>query len=280
VTLPLVTERLTVNGVDLGSYCYMTTDVSSLLSAPGRRGEDVVVAGRHGRIRTPRKRFDAGEVVLPMWLLGANPDGSVPAGGAEQEFYRRRDELLTLFHGDEVVLAFRRPDGTERETAVEVVDVVDLTRRWAEPMARVSVALQLVDAFWSETTDVSQTITAVSSTTPHNLDVFAGSTAPIADARITFGPSSNPRLAVGEHWVRYNGVIADGRELVLDCRHWRASSGAGAAWTPSITQVYREPGPAWLEFPPSYGPHQVVFTHTGGGTAAVEVAGRRQFLTA
>jgi hypothetical protein len=277
---PPVLEQLLVNGVDLGSYCYMTTDVSGLLSVPGRRGEDSAMPGRHGRIRTPGKRFDASEIVLPMWVVGARPDGTPPAGGEAREFFRRRDDLLRLFYADDVVLSWRRSDGVTLTTSVEVVDVMDFTRRWAEPLAQVSIALRLVDAFWTEDADVAQTITGITGTSA-NLTLFQGSTAPIADAVIRFiGPVNNPRLAVGERWVQFNGVIPAGRELVLECEHWRASSGAGPVWAPQITQVYREPGPCWLEFPPSLAPLTATFTHTGGGNASVEIAGQRRFLTA
>jgi hypothetical protein len=278
---PPVPEELLVNGVSLGSYCYMTTDVSSLLGVPARRGDDGVVPGRHGRIRTPQKKFDVGEVVLPLWVVGCRPDGTIPSTGRmEREFFRRRDELLRLFYADDVTLQFRRADGVVLSTRVEVIDVMDFTRRRAEPLAKVSVALRLADAFWTEAIDVAQTITGTTGTTVE-LTAFQGSTAPIADARITFtGPVSNPRLAVGQRWVQFNGVIVASRELVLECGHWRASSGAGAAWSPDRRQVFREPGPAWLEIPPSPEPLNVVFTHTGGGSATAEISGNRKFLTA
>lgn len=276
---PPVLERLTVNGVDLGSYAFMTTDVSSLFTVPAKRGSDDVVAGRHGAIRRRGKRFDVNEIVLPMWVVGARPDGSVPYYGEERGFFERRDELLRLFHGDDVELAWTRPDGMTVTAAVEVVDVLDFTRSHAEPLARVSVALRLYDSFWTETTDVSQTITGVTGTTA-KLTEFAGTTAPIADAVVTFfGPVSNPRLAIGERWVEFNGVIAAGRQLVLECGHWRASSGTGDPWSPDVRQVYREPGPAWLEIPPSYAPLEAVFSHTGGTSSSVEIAGRRKFLS-
>jgi len=278
--IPPTPEELLVNGVSIGSYCYMTSDVSGLLTVPGKRGDDAVVPGRHGQIRTSGKRYDAAEIVLPMWVVGCRPDGTIPSTGRmEREFFRRRDELLQLFHADDMTLQFTRADGVVLTAMAEVVDVMDFTRRWAQPLAQVSVALKLLDPFWTETVDVAQTITGVNGTTTA-LTAFQGSTAPVSDAIIRFvGPISNPRLAIGERWVRYNGVIPAGRELVLECGHWRAHSGSGTAWSPDVRQVYREPGPCWLEFPPSTGPLTAVFTHTGGGAASVEIAGRRRFLS-
>lgn len=275
-----VPEELLVNGVSLGSYCFMTTDVSGLLTVPGKRGDDVVVPGRHGAIRLPRKRYDVNEIVLPMWVVGCQPDGTIPSHGRmEREFFQRRDQLLRLFHAEEVELTFTRADGMTLSTHAEVVDVMDFTRRWAEPLAQVSVALRLTDPFWVEDVDVSTTITGVSGTTAQ-LEAFAGSTAPITDAVITFsGPVNNPRLAIGERWVQFNGVVAAGRQLVLECEHWHVGPGTGADWDPDPRQVYREPGPCWLEIPPSPTPLTATFTHTGGGSATVEIAGRRKFLS-
>lgn len=277
---PPIPEVLLVNGVDLGSYCYMTSDVSGLLTVPGKRGDDVVVPGRHGAIRAPRKRFDVAEIVLPMWVVGCRPDGSIPSTGRmEREFYRRRDELLQLFHAESVELTFTRADAVTLSTSVEVVDVMDFTRRWAEPLAQVSVALRLTEPFWTESQDVSTTITGISGSTGV-LTAFAGSTAPISDAVITFfGPVNNPKITIGERWVQYNGVIGSGRQLVLECEHWRATSGSGTTWSPDVRQVYREPGPAWLEVPASRAGVTATFTHSGGGTASVEIAGQRKFLS-
>jgi hypothetical protein len=271
-------EQLLANGLDLGSWCHMPDDISGLFNVPERRGENVPVPGRHGRIKTPRKKFDSVDHVLPLWIVGCRPDGTVPFDGTQREFYRRRDELLQVLYADELELSFRRPDGTVLTAIAEVTEALDFTRRRVQPVALVNVALTICDPFWVEELDVSQVITGVTGTTA-TLTAFTGSTAPISDAVITFqGPVSNPRLAVGDRYVRYNGVIPAGKELVLECEHWRANSGNGAAWDPDERQVYREPGPCWLEIPASRTPLTATWTHTGGGNATVEIAGRRKFL--
>lgn len=274
-------EQLTLNGVALDSHAVLTQSIAPLLRVPARRGDNAVVPARHGRIKLPRKPFDENEFVLPFWTVGCLPDGSIPSDStARTEFFRRRREFLQLLYTDPLVLAYN-PDADVfpwLQAEVEVADVLDFERVGIEPAAQVSVALSVPGAFWTEQADVSQTITGTTGTQAE-LTVFHGSTAPVADARITFfGPVSNPRLAVGERWVQFNGVIAAGRELVLDCGSWRPSSGAGAVWSPPVTQVYREPGPCWLEIPPSYTAPTATFTHTGGGSASVEVAGHRKFL--
>jgi hypothetical protein len=274
-----VSEQLTVNGVDLASYAYMTSDISSLLRVPDRRGDNVAVPGRHGVIRTLGKRFDANEIVLPMWLVGAQADGSIPDGSTEQlEFFKRRDELLRLFYADVVELEFTR-DGNTVTTRVEVADVLDFTRRHAEPLAQVNVALTLLDAFWRDVDPVQQTITGATGTVA-SLTAFAGATAPMSDLQITFtGPVNNPKLIHGNRTLQYNGVISTGRELLLDVANWDVDDGAGMGWTPNVLQVYgSEPG-VWLELDPTLSPFQVRFEHAGGGSASVEIAGYRAFLS-
>lgn len=274
------TEGLTANGVDLASLCYMTTNISELLTVPNRRGENAVVPGRHGAIRTRNKKFDTGELVLPMWIVGCTSYGAIPFGTTDRElFFTRRDELLRIFYADEVALRFTRSGGLVTEAICEVSDVIDFTRIGREPLARINVALRVLGAFWRDVDPVSQTITGPTGTTA-TLTAFQGATAPMADLQIKFtGPVNNPKLTHGDKWVEYNGVITAGRELVLDAGFWSATPGTGTEWQPDLRQVFREPGPAWLELDPSENPFEIRFDHTGGGSATVEIAGRRAYLS-
>lgn len=276
-----VPERLIANGVDLNAAWCKVEGLRELLAAASRRGENVTVPGRHGLIRTPRKKYNAVDVVVPMHVLGVNRTSGDPVTRAASQLHENIDYLLHVFHTETVQLEYVRDDGTSRVAVAELAadPVVAVRERSAPPLARVSVALRLADAFWRSTQDVSQTITGVTGTTA-SLTAFAGSTAPIADCQVTFhGPGNNPRIAIGDRWLQFNGVIGAGRQLVLDCEHWHASAGTGSAWSPSVLQVYREPGPAWLEIPPSHDPLTVTFTHSGGGAASVEIAGRKAFLS-
>lgn len=278
---PPVPERLLVNGEELNTTWCDIEGLTSLLVAPGPRGDNVTVPGRHGAIRTPRKRRDVAEIVLPLWVKGVNRStGDIPPRPAAR-LHENIDHLLRIFHAETVELEYRRDDATSRTVTAELAadPAVAVRERSYPPLARVSIALTLFEPFWTETADVSTTITGISGSTGV-LSGFAGSTAPIADSVITFyGPVSNPKLAIGEAWVQYNGVIAAGRQLVLECEHWRPSSGSGATWSPDVRQVYREPGPAWLEIPASRAGVTAVFSHSGGGSASVEIAGRRRFLS-
>lgn len=274
-----MSEAFTVNGVSLDSYAYMLTDISGTMSTAPRRGTNVTVPGRHGVIRTP-KRFDPAEIVLPMWVNGALPDGSVPPGSSmAKEFFKRRDELLNILQAPQLLLEYTRPDGTSRSAYAECTEVLDFARIGAGPEAKVSVALKLYEGFWFDTLAVSQIITGTTGTV-QALTAFTGATAPMSDLTLTFGVCNNPQVNVGDSFVKYNGVISSGRQLVINAGNWTVNSGTGAAWSPDLRQIEFGPGPRWFELDPTVSPFEAEFVHTGGSSATVTINGRRRYLAA
>lgn len=273
-------EAFTINGVSLDSYAYMLTDISGTMSTPPRRGSNATVPGRHGAIRTP-KRFDVSEIVLPLWVNGALPDGSVPPGSSmAEEFFARRDELLNILQAPTLLLEYTRPDGTSRSAYAECAEVLDFARIGAGPEAKVSVALTLYEGFWADTDPVSQIVTGTTGTV-QALTAFEGATAPMADLTLTFtGPVNNPQLNLGggAAFVKYNGTVAAGQQLVIDTATWQVSPGTGTSWSPDLRQVEYAPGPRWLELDATVAPFEVQFLHTGGGSATCSIAGRRRYL--
>lgn len=273
-----MSEALTLNGVSLASMAYMLPDISGIMSTPARRGENVTVPGRHGAIRTRNKRFDPAEIVLPLWILGCEEDGSIPVGSTEaEEFFNRRDELLKLLYSDTLILEYTRPDGRAVQASVEVAgDPVDFTRVGAQPIGKIAVALTVTDAFWSDSATVTQTVTG-STGVVQALTAFEGATAPMADLVLTFGPCNNPTLTAGNRFVTYNGVISAGRQLVMNTSNWTVGPGTGTSWSPDLRQVTFGPGPTWFELAPTV--ETVTFTHTGGGSATCSIAGHRKYLS-
>lgn len=273
-------EALTINGVSLDTYAFMASDISGLMRVPERRGDNVVVPNRHGRIQTPGKRFDANEIVIPLWIVGADPvTGKLPTVAEElEEFFARRDQLLQLLYAEPMTLAFTRPNGHVVQARGEVVDVLDFTRRYNEPLAQVSVAIELVDAFWEDADSVSENVVGETDTVVP-LTAFAGATAPMSDLVITvFGPCNNPMFAHGARWVKYNGVVNAGQQLQIDTGSWIVGPGTGTLWTPEIRNIDQgRPGP-WFELDPATVPYSVTFTHTTGGSATATISGRRKYL--
>jgi hypothetical protein len=274
-----VAEALTFNGLSVDSYAYMIPDISGIMRVPERRGENVAVPGRHGRIRTAGKRFDSNEIVLPFWIVGADPDtGRLPPAEELDAFWANRDALLKILYAENLLIQYTRPNGHTVQTQAEVADVLDFTRRYADPLAQVSVALELLDAFWEDADSVSQVLTGPTDTV-FALTEFAAATAPMSDLQITLhGPVNNPQLQHGERWVKFNGALVTGQELRLDTGSWQVSPGAGDPWTPDPRNIEFGAPPNWLELDPSVAPFAVTFTHTTGGIATATIAGRRKYL--
>lgn len=273
-------EDVTLNGVSLDSLAYLLTDVSQLFTTPAKRGRNQTVPGRHGTIRTPNKRYTEAEYVLPMWVAGSLPDGSIPtSSSAAREFWKRRDELLRILSAPTVLVQFTRPDGLRVEARCEATETLDFTRHGDESMAEVKVVLTNTDAFWTDASPVTQNITGPTGTT-QELTEFASASAPMTDLRVTFqGPVNNPQLLHGTKSVQYQGVIPSGRQLVLNTKTWTPSPGTGAAWSPDLRQVSFFPGPPWFELDPSVSPFAVTFNHTGGGSASCSITGPRAYLS-
>lgn len=282
VLVPAAGQQLAVNGVDLSQYAVVTESLGPLMATPPRRGKNVAVPGRHGTIHTPRKRFDETDIGLRCYVLGAQPDGTVPVGStAAKELYARADALMTLFTADTVSLTRTMPDGSTRTATAEVLGAMNWARRLGDAplIAMVTVSLTLPAAFWFDTAAVSQTITGVTGTVA-TMTAFTGATAPMTDLTITCtGPVSNPKLTQGTRYVQWNGVVSSGQQLVISTANWQVGPGSGSAWNPDLRNVSFGPGPEWFMLDPTTA-LQVTLTHTGGGSASVTIAGKRAYLSA
>lgn len=272
-----MTEQITVNGIDLASYAVMLPSMSGMMTTPARRGENIAVPGRHGRVAVRRKRYEQGEFVLNLWVLGCLPDGSIPASSnALRQFELRRDELLRAFHADTVTVDVTPDSGVTRRALCEVADVMDFTRVGVEPIARVSVALTIPGAFWTELTTrthaASLSNAGATSATP-----FAGATAPMDELIITFGAGSNPELSQGSTYFAYDGVIPAGAGgLVVNTATWTATLNGAPA---DMSKIRHGGAPRFFEVYPQDPAPVFSLAHTGGGSMSVTVEGKRKFLT-
>lgn len=280
----MAVEALRANGVNLNSLASNVESIAAILRTPKRRGENIAVPGRHGLLRVPNKLYDMADFVLPFWVLGVDPSsGAILGGDAETTaFYARVDELTRLFGGDTVTLEHTRPDGSVRRAVVETTDVMEWTREPGSPMfGRVSVAVRLPEAFWSDTSATTATFAGTNGT--HRvLSEFAAATAPMDELVITWtGPINNPELSqpAGGVYVAYDGVIPAGKKLVVDTARWRLDPGDGVPWTPAYA-VFRHGGSAgrWFQLMPEPAGPEVIFVHTTGGSAGASIAGPRKYL--
>ncbi len=281
------TESITVNGVDLSSLVRNVESLAGLLRTPEQLGDNLVIPGRHGRLRQAGRTFDAGEIVLPLWVVGADAVTGANLSGdpAVTSYYARVDELVRLLHATTLTVDHTLPDGSVRRAVAEMADEpMDFTRQLGAPLfGRVVVTLTVPDAFWSDLSAVTAGPNVFSTGGTAALTGFAGATAPMDELVVTFGPGANPELTqpASGYLLAYDGVIAAGQQLQVDTATWSVGPGSGSVWTPDVTKVRFGPESRFFSLQPEPGgvAPTVRLTHTGGGQVSVTIVGKRRFLT-
>lgn len=282
------TETLSVNGVVLNNLAYNIESLTGRLRAPAFTTANITVPGRHGTIRIPNKRYEEGQVVLPMWVMGNDVNGGTLT--PRQSFFANLDTLNQLFRPGAGLLqvVHTLPDGSQRQCWAECLDAMDMTTDAGGNLVggKFSVALRLPVPFWEDPT--LQTIN-LGMTWNGDLGPLNGTTAPIEDSvAIITGPFTSVQLearynggALDEplYWS-YSGVVGTGQTLTVDSGAWKMTGGGGLA--PDYTKLFHTGGTRWLTIPagPVGGNPQVKLTTVGGvaGTSKVTLQARRKFL--
>lgn len=278
---PTNLDQLVAQGVDDGA--------TGLMKVPGKRGSDIVIPQAHGALHVPNKMFDAGNVVLPLWVRGINPDGTLPGTGEDDPvrvaFHQRARALCDLFAPEQVAIRHTLADGTARQITGEVTDVLDWSVRGngRNTLGQVTIGLKCADPFWADLDPRSQTVTVTTGGTAQ-LGVFDGASAPMEDLLVTFGQSSNPRLEQTSSgiFVRVGKVIPSGGSITVDTAAWQVYGTAPAPTTGLYEALsYGGRGTAkWFALMPEPGGPTVMFEHTGGGSRSATITGRRRYRIA
>lgn len=259
--------------------------INGLLVVPAKRGSNLVIPQAHGELHIPGKRSTAGSVVLPMWVRGVLPDGSIPDpsdDGARLQFITNLRELISTFIVDELVtIRHTLTDGTAREIVGEVTATVEpeVSGRGRYSLGRLGVALNCASPFWSDLEPVTAEIDAGA---PQVLTEFAGASAPMEDLLIEFGPQSNPRLEQPSSgiFVRMPRVISGGQTVTVDTAQWQVyGSGGVAGGLYEDLQYGGRSTSRWfaLRPEPGGGAPVVELTNTGGGSGTAVITGKRKY---
>lgn len=275
-------ESITLNGTDLSTLVRNVESLAGILRAPVKRLEAVQTPGRHGDLGRLQQTYAAGGFVLPMWVVGADDvTGANLAGDAAvTSFYERVDELQALLHAPTLTFDHTLPDGSTRRATAELTDEpLDFTRQLGSPLfGRVAVPLRIPSGFWVDSTTTSQTLSG-STGALLTFSSFAGATAPMDELTVTFGPSSNAKILNGSIWLQYKDSITSGRTVVFNCVDWTFAGTGGL--TADFSKIAHIGSARWFELLPAStlgSSPQVSWSHTGGGSASVTLAGRRKFL--
>lgn len=266
-------ETLTANGVVLNTLAYNVESIAGRLRTPPKRGRNLVVPGRHGTIRSKRKKFDAGEIVLPMWVVGADEDRE---NSNRELFFANWDMLTRVFTAEMVELVHTLPGGSSRRVVGEVTSTLDPFTNGSIPVGRFSVALSVPGPFWEDADTL--TTARMHGTGMHALVEFASSTAPMDELTVTFeGPANNPRLQQGDVWVSYLDVLAAGESVSIDTGAWTIT---GNGVTPDYGKLRYGGDHRWFVLDPQAPAPQVQVTTTDAGDDPQTVlTGRRKYVS-
>lgn len=231
-------ERWFCDGVDLSGYAYGISKLEN--STPEISGDFTKIPLRNGSVGRPNRSYDAGQLSLNMWVVGCNPDGSVPSytnSSRRQLFERNLSTLLKLLGAQNKPInlqKLRLAPGPGTELVQETITgrayctgSTSVDTMLARQRAEVVFTFVLVDAFWTNLT--TRTASVTSATLPTSVILTEMGDAPVDDSIITIkGPVASPTVTCPEAGVSftYNGNIAAGQSLVVDSGAWTAKLGA------------------------------------------------------
>lgn len=268
-------DRLVAQGVE---------GVAGLVAVPEKRAGNLVIPGSHGELHAVGKKSSPNVLVLPMWVRGVNPDGTVPADdGARLLFHDNLRTLIGLFtEGEQIVVRHTLTDGSAREILGEVTDAITPevvgADRWT--LGRFSVAVNCADPFWADV-DPATSLVSLTSGATAALTEFGGASAPMEDLTITYAGISNPRLTQPSTGVyqQLNRVVGGGQTVTVNTATWQVSGtgGVGPGLYEDIEYGGRRTSRWFALHPePGGGAPVVRLDHTGGGVASVTVTGKRK----
>jgi hypothetical protein len=274
-------ETWEVNGVDLVGLAWSLDPAkgrAGLTMTPVPRDLSFTIPGRRGVTRPAGVMYDAGQLVLNLWILGVDPDsGTVPSWSSSLELYEQNVATLTaLFSAAELLVRRTRPDGSVRRATGRLGQALEVNGVGGTPQyGELSAVIAIDDAFWFDDQPQIAEATVQSGEVALLWD-FAGADAPMDRLEWTLGPSWNPVLTdvPSGRWLAYDAAILPGQALHYDAATGRIYGSGGLF--PNMAAVRRG---GVFELSPGR-PPQVAVTHTGPDLVTVQVAGRRAYLHA
>lgn len=254
-----------VGGTSLHTYAYNIETLSGRISVPSLRGEDEEIPHRPGTRWLP-KVPDSRTIQLAMWVIGANPDGSIDR--ARRDIFDdnvRSLQALFWTPGRQISLRKRFRIGGAMRSATALAEYEsglepEMIGRYG---AKFVVNLRLADPYFYD--DVPQTNTLVNG----NQDVTALGNTLTQNINITIlGARRIPRVRNTTQDIQftYNDELLVGESIEVDVKDYRAIvyPSAGAAYRAGGTMIHAG-APHWFELKP--GVNQInVSSTTGTGT--------------
>lgn len=279
--------EFSLNGEPLKNFAQRISTAEGTQTAAPILGDNVSLAGLDGALNVydlgqQRRPDGEGRFVVALSMKGVDPTtGAFVPGTSLQDYLDNCDDMIRRWHSRVLEIDGLRPDGATRRMRGHLVpgESLDFTRERSSPAFGTYVAsVAIPSGRWTDTTPVTTGVQSLTSGANLDLSAFTAATAVCTDLEVTIGAKANPRLDKSDGYLKWNGTITAGRELLVYTRTSLLDDGAGTAWTPDYASLEYSPGPRYFEIDPDQ-PLEATVTFDGGGTLNVEVAGPRHYRT-
>jgi phage-related protein len=180
-------------------------------SVPGRRGGNLVIPGKSGRVYR-EKRHDERIISLAMYVKG-------DSGTALQT---NVETLMELFAKDgQNTLSRTMADASVQNISAEVVNVISF-EPLSDKLYSMVIEFLAADPYWKDNTNTSVDEDDIASS-PYNFSCNNSGTYANDRSVITIdGIVTNPRITIDSVYVQYTGTVGSGDQLVIDCEDFTA----------------------------------------------------------
>lgn len=276
--------------LDLSTYAMNVQNRDAGFRMPPRRGKNLIIPTRDGRLWNSQKKFDENSLILHMYALGSNEDGTVSPYAMAQVLYNLRE--LNTYFTSAYLLEFWRKDGAiVKRCYGEVLDAFDLnSHNTGEVYGDFIVNVNRPMPFFEDLDEITQTVDFVPKGGDLHNDTlvfssFAGGDAPNDDCVVTaHGKLPNPRFSDANSlgYVEYLDILDNGQDLEFDNANMEITRTDND--TDAIGKIKRAGSGSWLTLYPRHrdGAYQlrVAVDDDIGGAASVTVRGRRKYVRA
>ena len=282
-----------IDGFDLESYATWIETAEGLQDGPEVVGDLVDIPAADGAYDPyggpdqPRPFDGVGRIRIDLGLQGVDPVSGkfLPGADTAARYWATVDDLMRRVYRRRVLITHPRPDGDRVAVArLAPGSSVAPSREPSSPwFGRARLEFVIPGGHWTSVAPVTTGVVSLPSGSSLDLGVFARATAPCTELLVRFYSAANPQLASEYARLKWAAVIPAGLQVQLDTATGLVSRGVGPPWAttdgqPGYAPLDYAPGPRLFEVDPAE-PLNAVFTHTGGGSAGVEVTGRLRFRT-
>ncbi len=229
------------DGVDLGSLAWDVRWLGAKLSTPPRRGDNLVLPGRDGRVWLS-KPLEQRVQSLVLWVKDCDPNSG--GAGSEAQLLANLDALRGLFSRAGQHALRHTMGGETRAALAEVASTVEFEPQGLD-VYYFAVDFLLADPLWYAE-ELTSAGPVVISQDDQAIQIMNPGSHRSTTAVITItGPLGDPVLTIGSAWLRYEGAIGAGSALMIDCRAFTALLD-GVDVSANITHGGE---PCWLAIP-------------------------------